>query len=230
MAGIRSAMGSQSSRCFSVFLRPEGASSIACVIRGSRYPWPSSHSTLPPQQPSSVFVDRSGLVSQRRIRTTPATRMLALPTLSSLLKFLKAKGTGGIPVSAPRARRRNPVVLTPAMLALAADRHISRLYQNPPHPATSPSSPARRPPSIPLPNANRNQRAHDPASRDPTTNTHSAALRRTPQPNAYCRSSPRPVDLVPIEIREPPSVQSACAERAISGRTPAPKFFDFREP
>jgi hypothetical protein len=101
---------------------------------------------LPVQQPSSILVDWSGLVSQRRIRTTCATRMLTLPALSALLKFLKAKGTGRTPVSTPGTHRRNPVVLTPAMLALAADRHTSRLYQNPPSPATAvvaPRSPPR---------------------------------------------------------------------------------------
>jgi hypothetical protein len=88
-------------------------------------------SPLPPQHPSGVFVDRSGLVSQRRIRTARTPRMLALPAFSAPLKVLKAKGTRRTPVSTPRARWRNPVVLTPAMLALATDRHTSRLPKSP---------------------------------------------------------------------------------------------------
>jgi hypothetical protein len=42
-------------------------------------------------------------------------------------------------------------------------------------------------------------------------------------------STPRPAALSPVEIREPPSVQSACARLPISVRAPAPEFFDSRE-
>jgi hypothetical protein len=71
-----------------------------CFKQISRAAPPSTTPTIPlaglwalaPHQPCRVLIDRSGPVSHWRIRTTPATRMLALPTLSALLKFLKAKG------------------------------------------------------------------------------------------------------------------------------------------
>jgi hypothetical protein len=107
---------------------------------------------LPIEQPPRILVDRSGLVTHRRIRPARTTRMLTLPTLSALLKILKAKGAGRTPVSALRTHRRDPVVLAPAMLALAADRHTSRLYQKLPTRATATTSCAPQ---------RQNQRAHD---------------------------------------------------------------------
>jgi hypothetical protein len=88
--------------------------------------------------------------------------MLALPALSALLIFLKAKRASWTPASAHRTHRRNPVVIAPAMLAPTTDWHTSRLYQKPPHPATCPNRRSRSP------TRTRNQRPNDPSNPRPS--------------------------------------------------------------
>jgi hypothetical protein len=102
--------------------------------------WGRKLRALPAQQLSRILVYQPRLVGQRRIRSARAPRMLALPALPAPLIIPKAKRTVRAPISAPRTRRRYPVVRPPSMLAPSADRHTSRLYQNPPPPATSPAS------------------------------------------------------------------------------------------
>jgi hypothetical protein len=189
---------------------------------GDSFPAPHSR-TLPPQRPSTVPIDRPGLISQRRIRPARTPRMLALSPLPAPLIILKTKRAGRIPVSAPRARRRDPVVFTPAMLTPAADRHTSRLYQNPPHPAPRDRRRRSRSRREPEPTATR---PHGPP--DASTNRDRSAA--SPNQRSNSRPTPRSARLSPPEIREPPRVESACAALAISVRASAPTFFDFREP
>jgi hypothetical protein len=95
---------------------------------------------LPVQQPCGVPVDRPRPISYRRIRAARTPRMLALPPLPAPLIIPKAKRTVPTPISAPRTRRRYPVVRPPSMLTPSTDRHASRLYQTLPFPATRPQS------------------------------------------------------------------------------------------
>jgi hypothetical protein len=178
---------------------------------GDSFPAPHSR-TLPPQRPSTVPIDRPGLISQRRIRPARTPRMLALSPLPAPLIILKTKRAGRIPVSAPRARRRDPVVFTPAMLALAADRHTSRLYQNSPHPATAVVAPAA--------NQNRRTRAR------PTLRPATAATTKRPFTAQRRAQTTFPLSK---SVSRPASDPHAPRLR-FPVRASAPTFFDFREP
>jgi hypothetical protein len=100
------------------------------------------------------------------------------------------------------------------MLALAADRHTSRLYQNLPPSATTTT---KRDRSVESPDQ-LHIHGPDPYSENSTNQ------------NLSGHSTARPAGLSPVEIREPPRVQSACVVLAISVAASAATFFDFREP
>jgi hypothetical protein len=106
---------------------------------------------------------------------------------------------------------------TPAKPSCAHARHARtcgrsaylKTVPNPPHPATT--------------------RCHQRSTHPPTQSWLPTADRET-SANQNLSGLSTPARHSPPEIREPPRVHSACAAIAISVRTPAPKFFDFREP
>ena len=78
---------------------------------------------LPIQQATENPVYRRPLIAQRHILPAAATGIPALPALSALLVFLKTKRAARIPPSATRTRRRYPIVILSAVLAIFTARH-----------------------------------------------------------------------------------------------------------
>ena len=158
-------------------------------------------SPLPVRQPCDELIDRPRLVSHRRIRTARAIRMLALSALPAPLIILKAKRTGGIPAPTPRTHRRNPIVLTPAMLTLAADRHTSTLPKPPaPHQHPLAQQATARPISAPqpkgAPHTSADQTPFAAQPRAPTASPLSKSVRR-PASNTHAQCVQSPWALLP---------------------------------
>jgi hypothetical protein len=83
-------------------------------------------------------------------------------------------------------------------------------------------------PKSPTPRDRRRRSRHEPEPTDTRPPNPASRDRRHNQAPVHS-STPRPDHLSPLEIREPPSVQSSCAALAIPVRAPAPAFFDFRD-
>ena len=127
---------------------------------------------LPIQHPSGILVHRPHrcrLTSQRHVLPARTAHMLALPALPSLFIPSKTKRAMRTPTPTIRTRRRNPIVLAPAMLATPTRRHtppsntsVFPVHKSggrhraktpgrcpPPHKSTKPSDVARLSPAAP---------------------------------------------------------------------------------